>query len=139
MKKMSEVTQVEGWKEIDDENDPDSISLRVIPDHTVVYEISGPMFFAAAGKILEISFKEDTRFLVIRMRSVNAIDATALHSLEQLYEDCRKRNITIILSHVNEQPMQAFAKAGFDQMIGRDNFCPHIDDALSRAKELGGR
>ena len=85
MKRMSDVTSVEGWKEIDDENDPDSITLRVIPEHTVVYEFSGPMFFAAAGKILNISFKEDTKVLVIRMRSVHAIDATAMHNLEQLY------------------------------------------------------
>lgn len=136
MKRMSDVTSVEGWKEIDDENDPDSISLRVIPEHTVVYEFSGPMFFAAAGKILNISFKEDTKVLVIRMRSVHAIDATAMHNLEQLYEDCKKRNITIVLSHVNEQPMTVFKKDGFDKMIGEENFRPHIDEALKRAEEL---
>ena len=136
MKRMSDVTSVEGWKEIDDENDPDSITLRVIPEHTVVYEFSGPMFFAAAGKILSISFKEDTKVLVIRMRSVNAIDATAMHNLEQLYEDCKKRNITIVLSHVNEQPMTVFKKDGFDKMIGEENFRPHIDEALKRAEEL---
>ncbi len=136
MKRMSDVTSVEGWKEIDDENDPDSITLRVIPEHTVVYEFSGPMFFAAAGKILNISFKEDTKVLVIRMRSVHAIDATAMHNLEQLYEDCKKRNITIVLSHVNEQPMTVFRKDGFDKMIGEENFRPHIDEALKRAEEL---
>jgi len=137
MKSMSDVTQVEGWKEIDEENDPDSITLRVVPAHTVVYEISGPMFFAAAGKILNISFKDDTKVLVIRMRSVNAIDATAMHNLEQLYEDCSKRGITIVLSHVNEQPMKAIKKAHFDTKIGEANFCPHIDEALKRAEALG--
>lgn len=136
MKRMSDVTQVEGWKEIDEENDPDSITLRVIPEHTVVYEFSGPMFFAAAGKILNISFKEDTKVLVIRMRSVNAIDATAMHNLEQLYEDCEKKGIQIVLSHVNEQPMSVIRKAKFDEKIGKDHFCPHIDLALEKAKEL---
>ena len=57
MYRMSEVTQVEGWKDFDPENDPDSIDLRVLPEHTLVYEISGPMFFASAGKILQISPK----------------------------------------------------------------------------------
>ena len=138
MKRMSDVTQVEGWKEVDEENDPDSITLRVIPEHTVVYEFSGPMFFAAAGKILNISFKEDTRILVIRMRSVNAIDATAMHNLEQLYEDCKKKGIQIILSHVNEQPMSVIHKAKLDEKIGLENFCSHIDLALERAKKLAG-
>lgn len=136
MKRMSDVTTVEGWKEVDDENDPDSITLRVIPEHTVVYEFSGPMFFAAAGKILQISFKEDTKVLVIRMRSVSAMDATAMHNLEQLYEDCTNRGIKIVLSHVNEQPLRVIQKAGFEEKIGKENFAPHIDDALKRAEEL---
>lgn len=136
MKRMSDVTEVEGWKYVDDEEDPDSISLRSVPEHTLVYEISGPMFFAAADKILKISVNEDTQCLILRMRSVNAIDATAMHSLEQLYDIYQKKNIHIILSHVNEQPKSVMDKAGYTQKIGADNFCSHIDEALERAKEL---
>lgn len=138
MKRMSEVTEVEGWKYVDDEDDPDSISLRVVPEHTLVYEISGPMFFAAADKILKISVKEDTKCLILRMRSVNAIDATAMHSLDQLYEGYEKKHIQIILSHVNAQPRRVMDKSGFTQKIGEENFCVHIDDALARAKEIAG-
>lgn len=136
MKRMSEVTEVEGWKYVDDENDPDSISLRQVPKHTVVYEISGPLFFGAADKILNISLKEKDKVLILRMRSVNALDATAMHTLEQLYEKCKKNHMTLILSHVNEQPMRTIKKAGFDKIVGEDNFCPHIDDALKRAEDL---
>lgn len=136
MKRMSEVTEVEGWKYIDDENDPDSITLRQVPKNTVVYEISGPLFFGAADKILNISLKDKDNVLILRMRSVTALDATAMHSLEQLYEKCKKKNITLILSHVNEQPMRTLKKAGFDKMVGEENFCAHIDDALKRAGDL---
>ena len=136
MKRMSEVTEVAGWKYVDDEEDPDSISLRVVPKNTLVYEISGPMFFAAAGKLLNISFGEDTKNVIIRMRGVNAIDATAMHNLEQLKEMCDNRGITMILSHVNAQPMSVMKKAGFDKKIGAENFCEHIDVALKRAESL---
>lgn len=136
MHRMSEVTRVEGWKDVDPENDPDSIDLRVLPEHTIVYEISGPMFFASAGKILQISPKEDTKALVLRMRSVSTIDATAMRNLEFLYEDCRNRGVQLIMSHVNEQPMKVIHKAGFDQKLGEDNFCAHIDDALARAQSI---
>ncbi len=136
MYRMSEVTQVEGWKDFDPENDPDSIDLRVLPEHTLVYEISGPMFFASAGKILQISPKEDTKALVLRMRSVSTIDATAMRNLEILFEDCRNRGVQLIMSHVNEQPMKVIHKAGFDQKLGEDNFCAHIDDALARAQKI---
>jgi SulP family sulfate permease len=133
MKRMSDVTEVEGWKYVDDEDDPDSISLRVVPEHTLVYEISGPMFFAAADKILKIAVHEDTKCLILRMRSVSAIDATAMHSLEELYTKYEKKGIKIILSHVNEQPRLVMDKAGFSEKIGEKNFCSHIDEALERA------
>ncbi|MBQ8327404.1 MAG: sulfate permease [Lachnospiraceae bacterium] len=136
MKRMSEVSEVEGWKYVDDETDPDSLSLRVVPKHTVVYEISGPMFFAAANKIMNISVKPEDKVLILRMRSVSAIDSTAMNSLEHLYDTCKKQDITLMLSHVNEQPMNSMKKAGFYDMIGEDNFCKHIDDALSRAEVL---
>ncbi len=136
MHRMSEVTQVAGWKDVDPENDPDSIDLRVLPENTLVYEINGPMFFATAGKILQISPKEGTKALVLRMRSVSTIDATAMKNLEILFDDCQARGVQLIMSHVNEQPMKVIRKAGFYDKLGEDNFCPHIDDALARAQVI---
>ena len=136
MKRMSEVTEVETWKYIDDDNDPDSLLLKSVPKHTQVYEISGPMFFAAADKILGISLNDDDDVLILRMRSVNAIDATAMHSLEKLFRECKKKNIIMILSHVNEQPMTVMQKCGFNIEIGNENILKHIDEALIRAQEI---
>ena len=136
MKRMSDVTEVEGWKYVDDEEDKDSISLRHVPKNTLVYEFSGPLFFGAADKILDIGLKENIRCLIMRMRSVSAIDATAMHKLEQLHEICEKHQIQMIFSHVNEQPLHVMEKAGFIEEVGKENFCRHIDDALKRAEDL---
>jgi len=136
MKRMSDVTEVEGWRYIDDEEDKDSLTLRSVPQNTLVYEMTGPLFFGAADKILHIAIKDNTNCLVLRMRSVNAIDATAMHNFETLLETCKKKNVQLILSHVNEQPMQVMKKSGFYDMVGETNFCVHIDEALERAKEL---
>ncbi|MDE6925957.1 MAG: STAS domain-containing protein [Acetatifactor sp.] len=136
MKRMSDVTEVEGWKYIDDEDDPDSLSLREVPSDTRVYEISGPLFFGAADKILTISLGEKTKCLILRMRGVSAIDATAMHNLEEMFEACQHKNIRLVLSHVNEQPMRVMQKAGFVEKVGMENFCAHIDDALRRAAEI---
>jgi len=136
MKRMSDVTEVEGWKYLDDETDAGSISLRQVPKNTLVYEMTGPLFFGAADKILRIAFKEDTNCLVLRMRSVNAIDATAMHNFEALLSTCQKKKVQLILSHVNEQPMQVMQKSGFYEAVGAENFCEHIDAALKRAEEL---
>ena len=94
------------------------------------------MFFASAGKILQISPKEDTKALVLRMRSVSTIDATAMKNLELLNEDCQNRGVQLIMSHVNEQPMKVIRKAGFYDKLGEENFCAHIDDALARAQKI---
>ena len=136
MKRMSEESRVRGWKYYDPEDDPDGPGLKDIPKHVRVYEISGPMFFGDAEQIAEISFKDFTRALVIRMRGVPAIDATAMHSLEQLYERCKKNNVQLVFSHVNEQPMNTMEKDGFVDLVGRENFQPHINDALKRAAEI---
>ena len=136
MRRMSAVTQLHGWHEVDPENDPESISLWQIPARTMVYEISGPLFFATAGKLLQITPGDDTRVLVLRMRSVSAIDATAMQQLELLLDACRSRGVQLVLSHVNHQPMQVMRKAGFAEKLGQDNFCPHIDEALARAQAI---
>lgn len=137
MKRMSEETEVAGWKYIDDENDPDSINLRTVPKNIRVYEMSGPLFFGAADKIADIHTKDFNNCLILRMRSVNAIDATAMHALEMLWEKCQKQHVTLIFSHVNEQPMTAMKKSGFYDKVGAENFCVHIDDALARGAALG--
>lgn len=136
MKRMSEVTDVEGWRYVDDEDDADSLSLREVPEHTLVYEVSGPLFFGVADKIMHIAYKDTDKCVIVRMRSVNAIDATAMHALEELYDNCCRKGVRLIFSHVNEQPLYIMHKAGFYEKIGAENFCIHIDDALERAKQI---
>lgn len=138
MKRMSEESEVRGWKYFDDEDDPDRIELRQVPKEVRVYEISGPLFFGAADRLADITTKDYTKALVIRMRGVPALDATAMHSLEILYNTCKKKGIQLIFSHVNEQPFHTMEKDGFIDKIGKENFCAHIDDALLRASEVIG-
>lgn len=134
MKRMSEVTEVEGWKYAEDV--PTGSDLKAVPKNTLVYEISGPMFFGAADKLLKIGVKDGTNCLILRMRSVNAIDSTAMRNFEKLLLSCQKKNVTLIFSHVDEQPMSIMHKAGFDKKVGLENFCAHIDDAIARAQSL---
>lgn len=138
MKRMADEAEVKGWKYFDPDTDPDSIELKQVPKYVRVYEISGPMFFGAADQINQMTLKDFTKVLIVRMRAVPALDATAMHSLEVYFENCRKKNVRIIFSHVNEQPMSTMEKDGFIERVGRENFCAHIDDALVRAKEIVG-
>ena len=137
MKRMSEVSHVESWKLIgDDEDDPDATALKEVPDDTLVYEFSGPLFFAAADEIFKLNVDKKINFLILRMRGVDAIDATAMHNFETLYEECREKHVQLIFSHVNKQPMGVMKKANFVDLVGKEFFCDHIDDALDLAKSL---
>lgn len=135
VKRMSEETDVHGWhyKEEDAVENPDELSD--VPKHVRVYEITGPLFFGAAETLVRIEVKNYTKCLILRMRSVPAMDITSMNSLESVYALCEKRGIRLILSHVNEQPMKVMKKAGFVERVGEENFLPNINSALKWAAE----
>ncbi len=137
MKRMADVTEAHAWVDIDDEDtDPDNILLKKIPDNTRVYEINGPMFFAAADKYKYMLDDKNIDVLCIRMRNVPAVDATGVEALARIVKRCEKHNVKVVFSHVNEQPMKAMEKAGLVAQVGAENFCSHIDTALLRAEEI---
>ena len=137
MKRMADVTEAHAWVDVDDEDtDPDNILLKKIPKNTRVFEINGPMFFAAADKYSYMLSDENIDVLCIRMRNVPAIDAAGVEALMGIVKRCEKNDVKVIFSHVNEQPMHAMEKAGFIEHVGKENFCDHIDTALMRAEAI---
>lgn len=126
MKRMSDVTDAHELKE----TDKNSEDAKELPENTLVFEITGPIFFGASAKIADVVRNGDKQVIILCMKSVPAIDATGLHSLETVISECKKQDKTIILSHVNEQPMQSLEKAKLhDEVLIAQN----IDEALEMA------
>lgn len=145
MKRMSDVTNVSSWKYLKDaqlpeeENDPEHLSLKVVPNGTEVFEVNGPMFFGAVDKLLRLkhqTMKKETKVVIIRMRGVPAIDETAMDTLRDVTNDLIGSGITVIFSHVLSQPRMLMEKNGFIDAAGSENFCENIDVALERAGQL---
>lgn len=136
IKRMSEETHAESWTYVDDDTQDVDEQLRKLPLQIRVYEITGPLFFGAADAIEHIVVKDFTTCLVLRMRSVPAIDSTAMNALQDLICVCESKEITVMFSHVNEQPMKVMQKSGFVELVGEENFCPNISAALKRAEEI---
>ena len=136
IKRMSEETHAESWTYVDDDTQDVDEQLRRLPLQIRVYEITGPLFFGAADAIEHIVVKDFTTCLVLRMRSVPTIDSTAMNALQDLICVCESKGITVVFSHVNEQPMKVMQKAGFVELVGEENFCPNISVALKRAEEI---
>lgn len=136
IKRMSEETHVDSWTYVDDDTPDVDEHLRRLPLQIRVYEITGPLFFGAADAIEHIVVKDFTTCLILRMRSVPALDSTALNALQNLTKVCESKGITLVFSHVNEQPMKVMVKSGFVDLIGKDNFCPNIRAALEYAEKI---
>ncbi len=139
MKRMADTAQVKPWiykEDLDQDEISEHTDLKNVPKHTMVYEISGPMFFGAANDYLSFMKEKNKKVLILRMRNVPAMDVSGLDALEEVYNVCQNRGITLILSHVNEQPMRVMEKAGFIGKLGKDNLCPNIDQSLRRAQTL---
>ena len=134
MKRMSDETGLRSWRQA--ESLEEETNLRPIPPHVSVYEISGPLFFGAADLIERIVLNDQTTCLILRMSAVPSLDSTASNALVGLCEKCRRKHIALLLSHINEQPMRAMKKAGLLDLIGEENVCNNIDEAILRAQHL---
>lgn len=142
MKRVSEVTRITVSKDIVDLSHEGEIlhedEKLSIPQGVEVYEIDGPFFFGVANKFDECmkTIGDTPRIRIIRMRKVPFMDTTGLHNLESLYRLSEKEKITIILSGVNSQVRDVLVKAGFARIIGEENICSNIHEALERANRI---
>ncbi len=139
LKRMSDIAEVRQWTYIgssEDEKLSEDIDLKYVPKNTIVYEVFGALFFGAANVFTSFKHEEGKNVLILRMRNVPVMDISGLEALEEILETCKKRDLTLILSHVNEQPYHAMEKAGFVEKIGAENICENIDASLERAEKL---
>lgn len=128
LKRMTAVTDIRLW-----EAREESRHLQ-IPEHTKIYEIDGPLFFATTDKLLEVVPDEKTQVVIFRMSNLNALDESALRELESVCAGLRDSGVRVIFSHVHDQPMHVMKKAGFYSAMGEENFVAHIEGALALAE-----
>ena len=142
MKRMAESTQISVITDDLDPNKESDIELHeehlVIPDRVEVYEINGPYFFGIANKFEEemIRIGDRPKVRIIRMRKVPFVDSTGIHNLTNLCRMSQREGITIVLSGVNPRVHATLEKAGFYELLGKDNICSNINEALAKAGEL---
>jgi len=145
MRRMAETTDV---KVISDEINPaeedsdfqlGNLEHLTIPKGVEVYEINGPYFFGAGNKFEEIMgtlSHQRPKVRIIRMRKVPFVDSTGIHNLTNLCLMSKQDGIQVVLSGVNPRVQQTLHKARFDELVGTDNICSHINLALERANQL---
>ena len=143
MRRMAETTDVHAvLNEIDLNEDADmergNLEHLTIPRKVEVYEINGPYFFGAGNRFEDIMarYGDKPKVRIIRMRKVPFIDSTGLHNLENMCHMSQKEGIIVVLSGVNPKVEAVLKRNNFDQLLGEENICNHIDLALARAREI---
>jgi SulP family sulfate permease len=146
MRRVMETSTVSVVKDVIDlskesEAKPADDERLTIPRNVEVYEIDGPFFFGIANKFDGVmhTLRDKPQLRIIRMRKVPFMDSTGLHNLESLYRLSKDENIHIILSGVNPKVRSVLVKSGFDRIIGQENICDNINEALAKANEYLGR
>ncbi|MBR3877305.1 MAG: STAS domain-containing protein [Bacteroidaceae bacterium] len=123
--------------EMEVHHDGEKDEVLAIPEMTEVFEIEGPFFFGIANKFDELTRDSDAMPIrVIRMRRVTFIDATGLHNLEIFINASTKEGRVVILSGVHDNVEKSLLKAGIVDLVGKENVCNNIHDALKRAREV---
>ncbi len=139
IKRVSQTTEVSRVTAEDMLERPEQIAQgKEIPKDVLVYRIFGPFLFGAAEKMEDALDRVDEwpRVLILRLHLVTAMDATGMNALESIVERMRARGGVVILSGIHQQPLQMLRKAGFIEVIGRENFRATFDESLERAREV---
>lgn len=103
-----------------------------LPPGVAVFELYGSLFFGAVGKIesLPARLPEGTRALVLEMHRLVLLDSSGLDALQQLYRTLQKREVALVLAHVNEQPLGLIRRSGFEDELGAAQIVPRLSDAF---------
>ena len=109
-----------------------------IPYYATIFRIHGPFLFGATDKIsaLTENLHKLPPVVILRLRNMTALDATGLFALEEIANQLHATKRTLILCGAREQPSQLIHQAEFEQVIGVENICQNVQEALRRAEEV---
>jgi SulP family sulfate permease len=109
-----------------------------IPYYATIFRIHGPFLFGATDKIAVVT--ENVHKLppvvVLRLRNMTALDATGLFALEEVARTLQASGRALILCGAREQPLKLIRQSEFEELIGPENICDNVQEAIQRAEEI---
>ncbi|MDK0952945.1 SulP family inorganic anion transporter [Clostridium perfringens] len=117
--------------------DTDMENLKV-GENVLVYDIRGHLFFGAVDTFMNTmkEINDDAKVLVLRMRHTKTLDVTGYKQIKNIALSCKSRNMTLIISELQEQPKKVMRLMGFIDTLGEDHFATNFDEALEKANSL---
>ncbi len=120
---------------VDDDEGGDAPLRAPLPDGVQVFAMSGPFFFGAVEQFKETmrQVARRPRVLILQMRDVPVIDATAMHALREVIRQSTKDGTRVMLAEVGGQPMEAMQRSGLVEALGAEAFAPSLEFAIAAA------
>src|SRR5271169_4522908 len=108
-----------------------------IPYYATIFRIHGPFLFGATDKIDVVTehLHSLPPVVILRLRNMTALDATGLFALEEVARTLKASGRELILCGAREQPLKLIQQTEFEELVGPENICDNVQDALHRAEE----
>lgn len=130
MKQMADTTQIKTLaREKPATHGAEHLHPSAIPAGVEVFTIQGSLFFGAANKLVEVIriMSSPPRALILEMSGLLHMDATGLHVLGQIHQDCLHRKIRLMIAGVHTQPFLVLQQAGKFDAFGKENFHENLE------------
>jgi sulfate permease, SulP family len=109
-----------------------------IPYYVTIFRIHGPFLFGATDKISVVTenMHKLPPVVVLRLRNMTALDATGLFAIEEVARTLQATGRTLILCGAREQPAKLLHEAEVEELIGKENMCENVQEAVRRAQDV---
>jgi SulP family sulfate permease len=108
-----------------------------IPYYVTIFRIHGPFLFGATDKLSVVTenMHKLPPVVILRLRNMTALDATGLFAIEEVARALQATGRTLILCGAREQPAELLHEAEVEELIGKDNICDNVQEAVRRAQD----
>jgi SulP family sulfate permease len=119
-----------------EEGQQHSLQLQDVPPYVSILRIHGPFLFGTTDKLALVThdLSRLNPIVIVRLRNMNAIDATGLHALETLADRLHQSGRHLLLCGARDQPARMLRQANFVEHIGKDNITASVQSSLARAR-----
>jgi SulP family sulfate permease len=114
------------------------VSVPAAPHNVSVYYLSGPLFFAAARRLLETVEGQDgpDAFLILSIRGVPLVDATGIEVLRELWHRQHQGGGDLLLTSMDQRVESQLQRGGLLDELGSSRLFWSADKAIL---SLGGK
>jgi SulP family sulfate permease len=102
-----------------------------LPAEVAVYDVNGPLFFAAAERAVSSLHVVDpgVRVIMLEMTDVPSMDGTAVVAVQGLVDEMRRQGVALIFVGLKSRMVLKLLRVGVRRAEGRLTFCAGIEQA----------